>query len=131
MRRIELIVIVIRVIVIVGVCVTFLAWRRSAVVAATPSAQAEQVIRITAKKFEYSPHEIVLKKGVPVVLELTSLDRVHGFRLTEFGIREDIKPGQVTQVYLLPQQTGRSSFSCDVFCGVNHEEMAAEIVVVD
>jgi len=89
------------------------------------------VIHITAKKFAYSPSEIILKKGVPVVLELTSLDRAHGFRLTEFGIRADIKPGEVTRVRLVPQETGRFSFACDVFCGVSHEEMAAEIVVVD
>jgi heme/copper-type cytochrome/quinol oxidase subunit 2 len=71
------------------------------------------------------------KRGVPVVLELTSLDRAHGFRLTEFGIRADIKPEEVTRVRLVPQQTGRFAFACDVFCGVDHDEMAAEIVVVD
>jgi cytochrome c oxidase subunit 2 len=38
--------------------------------------QSEQVIRITAKNFEYSPDEIRVKKGVPMVLELTSLDRL-------------------------------------------------------
>jgi hypothetical protein len=32
----------------------------------------EPVIRITAKKFTYTPHDITLKKGVPVVLELTT-----------------------------------------------------------
>ena len=53
----------------------------------THSAQ-EQVIRMTAKKFEYSPNEITVKKGVPVVLEITSLDRDQGFKLrdeTPFG----------------------------------------------
>ena len=49
----------------------------------TRSAQ-EQVIRVTARKFEYSPNEITVKKGVPVVLEITSLDRDHGFKLREF-----------------------------------------------
>jgi cytochrome c oxidase subunit 2 len=131
MKSIELIMIGMRLIVTVGVCVTVLAWSHSAVVAATPAAQEEQVIHITAKKFAYSPNEIILKKGVPVVLELTSLDRVHGFRLVEFGIRAEIKPGEVTQVHLVPSQTGRFAFACDVFCGVDHDEMAAELVVVD
>jgi cytochrome c oxidase subunit II len=122
---------IIRLLVIVGISVAVPAWSHAAEVTVAPAAQGEQVIHITAKKFAYSPSEIILKKGVPVTLELTSLDRVHGFRLTDFGIRAEIKPGEVTRVRLVPQQTGRFVFSCDVFCGVNHEDMAAEIVVVD
>ena len=38
-----------------------------------------QVIQITAKRYEYNPVTITVKKGVPVVLEFTSLDRLHGF----------------------------------------------------
>lgn len=114
-----------------SMCVPFASVARAAEVNATLVSQAEQVIHITAKKFEYSPSEITIKKSVPVVLELTSLDRVHGFRLVDFGIRADIKPGEVARVRLVPQQTGRFPFACDVFCGVNHEEISAEIVVVD
>jgi len=96
----------------------------------THSAQ-EQVIRVTAKKFEYSPNEITVKKGVPVVLEITSLDRDHGFKLREFGVRADIKPGQTTRVRIVPNQTGHFPFQCDVFCGSGHEDMSGELVVVD
>ena len=131
MKSTELLVIGIRLLVILGIFILFPSLGKAAVFEAPPVSQEEQVIHITAKKFEYSPSEIILKKGVPVVIELTSLDRVHGFRLTEFGIRADIKPGEVTRIRLVPQQTGRFTFACDVFCGVNHEEMAAEIVVVD
>jgi cytochrome c oxidase subunit 2 len=131
MKRTELIVIGLRLLVTLGIFVLFISLGKADVIEATPVSQEEQVIHITAKKFEYSPSEIILRKGVPVVLELTSLDRVHGFRLTEFGIRADIKPGEVTRVRLVPQQTGRFAFACDVFCGVSHEEMAAEIVVID
>lgn len=42
-----------------------------------------QVIKITAKKFEYSPNEIRIKAGIPVVFEFTSLDRVHGFTVPD------------------------------------------------
>jgi len=80
----------------------------------THSAQ-EPVIRMTAKKFEYSPNEITVKKGVPVVLEITSLDRDHGFKIPEFGVRADIKPGAITRVRIVPNKTGRFPFHCDVF----------------
>src|SRR5262245_16911578 len=109
----------------------FAALGQAAAAEAIPVARQERVIQVTAKVSEYSPHEIVLKKGEPVVLELTSQDREHGFRLPDFGIREDLKPGQVTRVRLLPQRVGRFSFACDVFCGVDHEEMVGEVVVVD
>lgn len=97
---------------------------------ANPAAE-EPVIRIGVKKFEYSPSEIVLKKGVPVVIELTSLDRVHGFNLPDFKTRADVIPGMVTRVRLVPDKAGTFEFFCDVFCGDGHEEMSGKIIVKD
>ena len=104
-------------------------WRRFAT-AAVP-AGAEQIVRMTAKKFEYTPSQITLKKGVPVVLEITALDRDHGFKVPELGVRADLKSGQVTSVRIVPDRTGTFEFRCDVFCGSGHEDMSGEIVVVD
>ena len=104
-------------------------WRHLA--NATGPAGAEPVIRMTAKKFEYTPNEITLKKGVPVILEITSLDRDHGFKVPEFGVRADVKPGETTRVRIVPDRVGRFEFRCDVFCGSGHEDMAGEFVVVD
>lgn len=95
------------------------------------AARPERVIHVTARKFEYSPSEITVKRGVPVILELTSLDRHHGFNLKAFNIRADINPGEVTRVRLLPQQTGHFPFACDVFCGDGHDDMSGELVVVE
>ena len=116
---------------IIGSFVAFATLGEATAAETIPVVQQERVIQVTAKVSEYSPHEIILKKGEPVILELTSQDREHGFRLPDFGVRADIKPGQVTRVRLLPQQVGRFSFACDVFCGVDHEEMVGEVVVVD
>ena len=91
--------------------------------------QAEQTIRITAKKFEYSPNEIRLKKGVPAVLELSSLDRVHGFNCPDLGVRADIIPGKVSSVRVVPQKAGIYEFHCDIFCGDGHEDMSGKIIV--
>src|SRR5271157_6088592 len=91
--------------------------------------QAEQTIRITAKKFEYSPNEIRLKKGVPAVLELSSLDRVHGFNCPDLGVRADIIPGKVSSVRIVPQKAGIYEFHCDIFCGDGHEDMSGKIIV--
>ncbi len=92
--------------------------------------QPEQVIKITAKKFEYSPNEIRIKKGVPVVLEFTSLDRIHGFTVPDLGgVRATIEPGKATQVRIVAPKAGTYEFHCDLFCGEGHEGMTGKIIV--
>ena len=91
--------------------------------------EPEQVIKITAKRFEYSPKDITVKKGVPVVLEFTSQDRLHGFNCPGLKIRGDVRPGQVTQVRFVPQEARPYLFHCDNFCGTGHEGMTGTITV--
>ena len=91
----------------------------------------ETVIRLTAKRFEYSPSEIKVKKGVPVVIELTSKDRIHGFNIPDFKVRTDVHPNQVTRVRFTPDKTGSFTFACDIYCGSGHEEMSGTLTVVD
>ena len=114
----------------------FRIWILAALVAALPSVvlagtpPAEQVITITAKKFEFSPSKIVLHVGKPVVLELKSLDRKHGFAVPDLGIRVDILPDKPTLVRVRPTKVGKFAVHCDVFCGEGHEDMTGEIEVV-
>jgi len=93
------------------------------------AAGSEQVIQITAKRFVFSPKDIRVKKGLPVVLEFTSLDRLHGFSCPGLGIRTDIPPQKVTKLRFVPQQVGTFQFHCDIFCGSGHEGMAGTITV--
>ena len=93
--------------------------------------QQEMIVKMTAKKFEYAPQEIMLKKGVPAVLEITALDRLHGFTCPDLGIRADLLPGKVTRINVLPQKTGKFPFHCDIFCGDGHEDMAGTIIVTE
>lgn len=95
------------------------------------SKQADQVIKVTVKRFEYSPRDIRLKKGVPAVLEITSLDVPHGFNLPDLHVRADIIPGQVTRVRLVPDRAGTFTFRCDVFCGTGHEELDGSLTVTE
>ena len=92
---------------------------------------AERVVRVTAKKFDFTPDTITLKKGEPVVFEISSTDRKHGFNLRAFGVRADVNPGGVTRVRFTPDKTGKFAFTCDVFCGDGHEEMAGTVVVTE
>jgi cytochrome c oxidase subunit 2 len=91
----------------------------------------ERVIKITAKAFEYVPNEIKLKKGEPVVMELTSQDLFHGFNISDLGLRADLPPGKTARVQLTPDKTGDFEFHCDNFCGTGHENMNGVIHVVE
>ena len=91
----------------------------------------ERVIHITAKKFDFSPDSITLKKGEPVVLEMSSADREHGFNLRAFGVRANVSPGKVSRIRFTPDKTGKFTFSCDVFCGDGHEEMTGTMIVTE
>ena len=97
----------------------------------TLAAAPEQVIQIKAKRFEYLPNEITLKKGVPVRLELTSLDRLHGFNCPAFKIRGDVRPNQITKISFTPDKVGTFEFHCDNFCGEGHENMSGKFVVTE
>ena len=110
----------------VAVLACFLAFTATRALAAD-----EQLIQITAKKFEYSQRALTVKKGVPVVIEVTALDRVHGFNMPDFGVRTDLVPGKVTRIRFTPDKTGEFVFFCDVFCGDGHEEMSGVLTVKD
>ena len=91
----------------------------------------ERVVAIEVKRFEYVPKELTLRKGVPVILELSTLDVPHGFNLPDLNVRTDVIPGKPARVRIVPQQLGRFVFHCDIFCGTGHEELEGAIVVKD
>lgn len=92
---------------------------------------AEVVIKVVAKRFDYTPNVIKLKKGVPVTLELTTKDVIMGFSAPDFATRADIVPGKTARVRFVPDKTGTFTFVCDIFCGTGHEQMDGTIEVVD
>ena len=97
--------------------------------AARLAAETPAEIRISAKKFEFHPNKVTVKAGQPVVLVLTSEDRIHGFKMPDLGVRTDIVPGQETRVPLMPEKPGSFGFLCDVFCGDGHEDMEGTLIV--
>jgi cytochrome c oxidase subunit II len=93
------------------------------------SQSGERVIKITAERYDYEPEHITLRRGEPVVLELTAEDRMHGFHLKALGVRADVLPGNSVRVRVVPDKLGTFPFTCDVFCGSGHGEMSGSITV--
>jgi len=88
-----------------------------------------KVIPLVARKWSFDPSTITLKKGEPVILEITSEDVHHGFNLSAFGARADVVPGQKVRLKVAPDKTGTFEFHCDYYCGSGHEGMEGQVVV--
>jgi len=97
----------------------------------THASDNPKVIEITAKKFEFTPNEITLKKGEPVILRLTTTDRVHGFMSKPLKFDTDIPPGKTTDVAVTPDTAGDFTIICDHYCGTGHGGMNMKVTVVE
>lgn len=100
----------------------------------TPAVFAQtspQRIEIAAKRFSYSPNEITVKEGQPVILVLKSLDTAHGLRFRDFNINLKVKAGHTVQVEFTPEKTGDFVGHCSVFCGSGHGSMKFKLHVVE
>jgi len=92
-------------------------------------AQEPRVITIAAKRFEFSPSEVRLKRGEPVTIRIASADVTHGMYMKALGIDAEIEPGKTTEVTFTPQVAGRFTAICDHFCGAGHGNMHMDFVV--
>ena len=101
------------------------------VTAGTPGDRPEEprAIAITAKRFEFVPSTITLKKGETVKLSVTSEDVTHGFFLRPLKIDTDLTPGETQQITVTPQSAGTFTAICHHFCGAGHGNMKLTVVV--
>ncbi len=98
--------------------------------ARAPARAAEpRVVEIVARRFQFTPNVVTLRKGEPVILRLRSEDVTHGFFQRPLGIDTVIVPGKVTEVPLTPTASGRYAVICHHFCGAGHGNMKMTIAV--
>ncbi|SDJ52347.1 cytochrome c oxidase subunit 2 [Paraburkholderia steynii] len=88
-----------------------------------------RVIKVSARRFVFTPNQIKLAPHENVVFELTALDTVMGFAIPQFNVRADVPPGAVVRVPAQAGPAGTVDFLCDIFCGSGHETMSGTIVV--
>lgn len=71
------------------------------------------VVEISAKKFEFAPAAITLKKDEPVTIRLVATDRAHGLLVQPLGIDLDAGPGKPAEVTITPHEAGTFDAICD------------------
>ena len=86
-------------------------------------------IQIIAKKWEFSPSTITVKKGQKVKLSINSIDVDHGIAIPEFDISDTLAEGKTTIIEFTPDKTGTFTFFCNVFCGRGHKDMKGTLIV--
>ena len=86
-------------------------------------AQKPRVVNIVAKRFEYSPNRISLKKGELVTFRMESLDVTHGLYLDGYGINIKARPGLIGKATFVVDKPGRFTFRCSETCGEFHPYM--------
>lgn len=91
--------------------------------------QPVKTFDMTARRWEFSPSNIVVNEGDRVVLNITSEDVTHGFTLSAFDVREQLDPGKTTRVEFVADKAGTYSFFCSVYCGSGHSQMRGTLTV--
>ena len=103
-----------------------------------------KVIEVTAKKYEFTPNEIHVKKGERVQIKVHSVDTEHGIKLSLHpqGSREKSPgllfndpaqngkvEGKEQVLEFVAQQPGTYLFKCAKICGFGHGRMKGKLVV--
>ena len=95
-------------------------------------------IEVTAMQFAFLFHypegdiiagELHVPAGRPVSLKMEAKDVIHAFWVPEFRLKQDIIPGQPTQLSFTATRPGRYPIVCAELCGPYHGGMRSTVVV--
>ena len=96
-----------------------------------PAADPPRRIEVVAKRFTFTPAEITLKKGEPVVIVLRSEDVAHGLKFKELDIQADVAKGATKEIAFTPMQASDFVGHCSHFCGAGHGSMTLTLHVTE
>jgi cytochrome c oxidase subunit 2 len=82
-----------------------------------------------ASKMIRTANEIHLPVGVPAEITLQANDVIHSLWIPNLAGKQDLIPGRVTDMQLLPRKIGTYRGQCAEFCGIQHAHMALDVTV--
>jgi len=88
-----------------------------------------RVVEISAKRFEFNPKQVTLKRGEKVTIRLVSTDRAHGLLIKPLGVDLDADNGKPGEITITPDAAGTFPAICDHYCGSGHGNMKMTIIV--
>lgn len=88
-----------------------------------------RTVEITARRFEFVPSTITLKKGETATLRVKSEDVIHGLFSRDLKIDTDIDPDVAQDLTVTPRKAGKFIAICHHFCGAQHGNMKLTVIV--
>lgn len=112
------------------------AWSLGDTLRADPGAMEIEVTAFQwGWKFRYPDYgitttDLYLPIDQQVLFTMESSDVIHSFWVPEFRVKQDIIPGQTTELRITPIEFGEYKVRCAELCGTSHAYMLADVVVV-
>jgi cytochrome c oxidase subunit 2 len=100
-----------------------------ALVASAQEPAKPRVVEITAKRFEFAPNVVTLRRGEAVTIRLNAIDHAHGLLVKPLGIDLDADRGNPDEITITPAAAGSFPAICDHYCGMGHGNMKMTFVV--
>lgn len=76
-------------------------------------------------------NELRVPVSTPVMLQLGSVDVVHGFNVPNLRVKVQVVPGQLARTWFEAKVAGRYEIGCSQLCGANHHRMRATLIVME
>lgn len=76
-------------------------------------------------------NELVVPKGKPVKLIMTSKDVIHSFFVPNFRIKQDVIPNTFTSLWFTATEVGEQPIFCAEYCGAAHSGMLGKVKVLE
>jgi cytochrome c oxidase subunit II len=99
---------------------------------------SELPINVTAMQyawlFDYpqqgvAPGELHVPVGQKVILNMSAQDVIHSFWVPQFRIKQDVIPGETTQLQFVATKVGEFPIVCTELCGAYHGAMRSQVIV--
>jgi len=65
--------------------------------------------------------------GKPILVNLVSMDVLHGFYLPAFRVKRDVVPGMKNHAWFVATKAGSYDLFCSQYCGLGHSAMISSV----
>lgn len=87
--------------------------------------QSQVMFSVDAKRWQFTPDIIRVKKGQRVKIIVNNTDTIHGINLPDFNAAGN------DSIEFTADKVGEFTFRCNTFCGDGHSAMQGKIIVTD
>lgn len=90
-----------------------------------PNPQTQVMFSVDAKRWQFTPDVIRVKKGQKVKIIINNIDTTHGINLPDFNVTGN------DSIEFTADKTGEFVFKCNTYCGNGHGAMQGKVVVTE